>query len=139
VNPVNYPIRLSGSGWCASSVVGGVSAVLGGVSVLATYIYIEISVLSNLLLTKGPLLRSRANDRFAPLCSLSALPCSLTAPSLLPRCSLVLPYASSQPPACCLGAYSRHPALQLYLILWCRGFPICLAFLAFFTKAIYLV
>ncbi len=28
------------SGWCASSVVGGVSAVLGGVSVLASYQYI---------------------------------------------------------------------------------------------------
>jgi len=39
VDPVNYPIRLSGEGWCASSVVGGVSAVLGGVSVLATLFY----------------------------------------------------------------------------------------------------
>jgi hypothetical protein len=37
---VAYPIRLSGRGWCASSVGGGVSAVLGGVSVLATFIYI---------------------------------------------------------------------------------------------------
>ncbi len=39
MDPGNYPIRLSAEGWCASSVVGGVPAVLGGVSVVATYIY----------------------------------------------------------------------------------------------------
>jgi len=40
VDPEDYPIRLNTGGWCASSVVSGVPAVLGGVSVVATLIYI---------------------------------------------------------------------------------------------------